>query len=339
MATTTYQCNVCKRVIQKKDNLSGLTIFGKCIITSGCLGQLNRLTRNIDNSREVFPSAVSGIVDYTPRKAFFSYSQTLLSDIWTVNHNLSTFPAINVYVTTNTGSDLVPLDPEQFTISVIDKDTVNLKFNQPYIGTAQCLARSTTLRTMSAAVASSLVRVTSDGLITMAIPEVVINPQPIPNTTMDGLGFDFEVLVQEPSQQIVSSVEHVDPAVDGDSPWDDWPKILIRKRKNYVIRTKNVLDFLAFGSNAKATDIPNGTQIYFNSIAFPSVVMRPINSRELLLMLSNEPFQPIDKVKDKVVDVGEMLGTRLNYFVYMDGDLFVDSSVIETSYPTTLKVT
>jgi hypothetical protein len=338
MATTTYQCNVCKRVIQKKDNLSGLTIFGKCIITSGCLGQLNRLSRNIDNSREVFPSAVSGILDYTPRRAFFSYDQSLLSDTWTINHNLSTFPAINAYVSTIEGTALLPLDPEQFTISVIDKDTVNIKFKQPYIGTAQCIARSTTLRSPSTVKTSSLVQISTNGLITMAIPEIVINPPPIPNTTMDGLGLDVEVLVQEPSQQIVSSVEHIDPTVDGNSPWDDWSKILVRKRKNYLIRTKSILQFLAFGSNAKASDIPNGTQIYFNRIAFPNIVLRSINARELLFLMSNAPYAPIDKIKDKVVDVGEMLKTPLNYFVYMNGDLFVDSSLVETSYPTTLKV-
>lgn len=338
MATTTYQCNVCKRVIQKQDNLVGLTIFGKCIITNGCLGQLNRLSRNIDSNREVFPPSLTGLLDYSPRKAFFSYSQTLLTNIWTITHNLSTFPAVSVYASTlNTGT-LVQLSPEEFSIIIVDKNTVNLKFIQPYTGIAQFISRSTTTTNNSIASASTLVQVTTNGLITLAVPEIIINTVPIPTTNMNGLGLDMEVIVQEPSQQSQTTIEHVDSAMDPSSPWNDWPRILIRKRKNYVVRTKNILDFLAFGSNATIQAIPNGTRIFFNRIAFPNVVLRAINSRELLFLLSSAPYQPIDKIKDEVIDVGEMVDTPINYFVYNNGDLFVDSSLVEISYPNTLKV-
>jgi hypothetical protein len=337
MPTTTYQCNVCKRIIQKQDNLTGLTVFGKCIITNNCLGQLNRLDRNIDSNREVFPPTLTGLLDYTPRKAFFQFTQNLLSNAWYVKHDLSTFPAVSVYVSTVAGSALVQLDPEKFSIIIVDKNTVTLQFDQPYTGIAHFISRSTTTTNNTIIGRVPLVKITTNGLITMAVPETIINPVPIPITTMDGLGFDLEIITQEPSQKSETTIEHINPQVDSLSPWNDWPKILVRKRKNYVIRTKNILDFLAFGTNAKAIDVPNGTQIFFNRVAFLNIPLRAMNSRELMFLLSNAPYQPIDKVKDKIVDVGEMLDTPLNYFVYSDGDLYVDSSLVETSYPNTLR--
>src|SRR6266851_5840264 len=103
MTTLTFQCSTCKRQITKTENKNGITVLGKCIITKNCLGQLYKLSRNLDNVREVFPFAVDGLIDYTPRKAFFEHTQSLLATQWMVSHNLSTSPAVSVYVTDTGG--------------------------------------------------------------------------------------------------------------------------------------------------------------------------------------------------------------------------------------------
>lgn len=336
MAITTYQCSECKRQIGKQDNLLGLTVFGKCIITDGCLGQLYRIGRNIDNKRETFPSEVEGLIDYVPRKAFSPYTQTILASSWMIQHNLSTSPAVSVYVN-DSHNNLVRLDPEQFSIIIVDKNTINLIFQQSFTGVAQCISRSTTLTQDVIAMPSTLTKISNNGVITMAVSQTIINSPPLPNTIMDNLRFNFEMIVTEPSQIAQSSIENIGTVSIGSS-WDDWTKILIAKRKNYLVRTKSVLSFLVFGTKTLASDIPNGTRIQFNRIQFPNDVLRAINSRELLFLLSNPPYASIDKVKDKLIDVGEMIDTNINYFVYMNGDLYVDSTIIETSYPSTIRV-
>src|ERR1700757_2859051 len=98
MATITYQCNICERQIDLLENPKGLTVFGKCIITNGCKGKLNQLTRNPDNNRESFPSEVAGLQDYVQRRAFFPYIQSLPQNVWNINHNMGTSPAVDVYI-------------------------------------------------------------------------------------------------------------------------------------------------------------------------------------------------------------------------------------------------
>jgi hypothetical protein len=337
MATISYQCNKCNRTIQKQENKSGITVFGKCIITEGCLGQLYKLSRNMDNSRESFPFSVGGLIDYTPRKAFYEHTQTLLATSWLVTHNLSTSPAVSVYAEDVNG-DLKQLNQDNFTIQILNKNQINLVFTQPFKGIAQCIARSTTTTVVSSVAQSTQVRVTNNGLLTLAIPELIVNPPPVPTIQMESLPFSLEIIIQRPSQEPVSSSENITKDLSDESPWNDWPKILIRKRKNYVVRAKEISNFIAFNSNSTITDIPNGTRIQFTRILWPASPYRIIQSRELLFLLANSPYEPIDKIRDKIIDVGEMIDSPINYFTYRDGELYVDSSVIESTYPSTIKV-
>lgn len=337
MATITYQCNTCKRVITKQENPIGLTVFGKCVITQNCLGKLYTLSRNIDSNREVFPKEVDGLLDYSPRKAFFNFTQTLPANVWPIKHNLSTFPAVTVYTPDSSGN-LNPLDPTNFNISIVDKDNIKLIFNQPLTGTAQCISRSTTTSMSTAPTTSTQIQVTINGLITLAIPQTIINTPPFPNIDMSNLTFNLQVDVTQPSQQEQSSLEYIPAETNVASPWNDWPHILVKKRKNYIVRTKNIFNFLAFGQNANTTSISNGTQLRFSQILFPNTTLTPIPARTLLFLLSNAPYASIDKVRNKIIDVGEMIDTQIDYFTYQNGELYVDSSVIENSYPDIVKV-
>lgn len=337
MTTISYQCDICKRAISKTENKSGLTVFGKCIITQGCHGKLYKTSRNIDDIREVTPFAADGLMDYVPRKAFFEHPQTLLTNQWFINHNLATSPAVTVYVQTVDGS-LVQLDQDNFTITVVNKNSVNLTFNQSYRGVAHCVARSTTTTTVASAAAVTEIKVTNNGLLTMAIPEVIINTPPAVNVTMSNLPFNIQVMIKTPSEPEAPSLEFIGADIDRSSPWSDWPRILVKKRKNYVIRTKNILKFLAFGSNAKIDSIPNGTEFRFTTMLLPGSSANSIESRELFFLLSNPPYASIDKVKDKLIDVGEMIASPTDAFVYRNGELYVKSTVVETTYPNIMRV-
>lgn len=316
----------------------GLTVFGKCIITQNCLGKLYTLSRNIDSTREVFAPEVEGLLDYSPRKAFFNFTQPLPTSIWRIEHNLSTSPAVTVY-TPNNSNNLAPLDPGNFTVTPIDPNNITISFNQAYTGVAQCVSRSTTISTAPPPATSTQVQITINGLITLAIPSTIINTPPVPNIDMTNLTFNMEVDITQPSQQEQSSLEFVTSALNNTSPWNDWHSILVRKRKNYLVRTKNIFDFLAFGENASSTSIPNGTQLRFSQILFPTTILTSIPARTLLFLLSNSPYASIDKIRNRVIDVGQMIDTPIDYFTYTNGELYVDSSVIEGSYPDIIQAT
>ena len=338
MSTITYQCNVCRRIIQKLENQQGITIFGKCIITDQCHGKLYKIDRNIDNNRETFPFAVSNLSDYTPRKAFYNHNQTLSTPIWRITHNLSTSPAVVVY-TKNTNGTLILLNQDAYTIEIIDKNVVNLKFNQSFNGVAQCMARSTSATTIQTIQSKNNVKITSNGIITLSIPEIIVFNIPTPDIIMDNLQFNIVISVEKPNTPKTLFTETILPERISGSSWSDWSKILLRKRKNYIVRTLNLTSLTAFAPliSGKST-LPNGTKIRFEQIQFPNGILSPIESRQLLALLSTSPYAPIDKLKNKLIDIGEMIDTQLNYFTYIDGELYVDSNVIESTYPDIIKV-
>lgn len=339
MATITYQCNTCKRILQKLENKQGMTVFSKCIITDGCHGKLYKIDRNIDNSRESFPSEVLGLSDYSPRKAFYRHDQTLSSKTWRVEHNLSTSPAITVYIK-NTSNELVLLNQDEYVITIADNNTVNLTFTQNYTGTAQCIARSTTISNVQTKTTITNIQVTSNGVLTIAVPEIMVNDYPIPSVDMISSTFQLSMITEKPSSSQITSVESFSASLVTGLSWSDTSKIIIRKRKNYVVRHKNILSLSTFLTlKAGATTLPNGTKLYFTDMQIPHSGMVPIDSRKLLFLLSKSPFASVDKVKNQFVDVGEMLDTTFNYFTYIDGELYVNSVNVENTYPDIVKVT
>ncbi len=338
MATITYQCSVCKRKIQKLENKQGLTVFSKCIITEGCHGKLYTIDRNIDNIRETFPFSDSTLMDYTPRKAFYKHFQTVSTRNWRIEHNLLTSPVIVIY-SENTDGSLTQLNQNEFIINIIDKNTVNVVFTQNYKGIAQCIARSTTLTPNIPTKTTANIKITSNGILTLSIPEILVFAPPTPDVVMDNLPFNVIISIEKPSTPKITYSEVISTTIDSNISWADWHKILLRKRKNYIVRTKNILTFAGFQPllSGKST-LPNGTLIRFEKIQFPNSGIDIIESRKLLVLLSNSPYAPIDKIKNKIIDVGEMIGTNIDYFTYIDGELYVDSSVIENTYPDIQKV-
>jgi hypothetical protein len=136
--------------------------------------------------------------------------------------------------------------------------------------------------------------------------------------------------------------------------WAGWDRSLVRNRRHYTLKTKEIINFRAFSDIRTANEaIPEGTVVRFIGIDFgdglcaaqaaeedpgiPDIPLedqfRPIESRDLFIFLSDEPFQSVDKVRDKLIDSGEMIGTELDFFIYSNGDLYTDIENIENTYP------
>lgn len=351
MATITYQCSVCDRTIDILEKPANINVFAKCIITNGCRGKLNKLSRNQDNNRESYPPPVLGLQDYVQRKAFYEHNQQILNPVWNIQHNLGAVPAIDVFIQTDTTTNsLTKLNINDYKITIIDKNTCNITLQGPYKGKAHLVARTSTQEFDIAPVSTNdLFKVTYGGIFVFAIPKYLtkfeVPPQP-PYTPAD-LPLDLlyqnirlRVSVTEPNKEEIICVESVNLKTLNSTPWIGWKEILLRKRRNYYIRYKSIFSFTSTFEldTVTAKDIPDGTQVKFLEIDFGTGSFQPIEQGDLLLLLANSPYQAIDKIRNKVIDVGAMIKNDYDYFLYQGGELYTSSVNIQNTYPQIEKV-
>lgn len=347
MATITYKCNVCSRDIDLLENSKGLSAFSKCVITYGCKGKLLKTKRNPNNIREKFPSEVSGIEDYNQRKALFTFSQPTTKPVWTINHDLNVSPAISVYVNDINGT-LVSLSPENYTTKIVNKNQVKIYFKDSYKGKAQLVSRSS-IKTVPIASnkSASLVQTSSNGYLVFAVPKILTRfeypPTVLPpiQTPYDlsNLNIRIEVSIKRPNEEEEICTEFLTSSLI-DTPWSGWSEVLIRRRRNYYVFAKNILDFRTFGGdNLKFSDIPDGTQLRITRVDYGTGVLQPIPQEGLYLLLSNSPYTANDKIKDKVVNLANMVDNTIDYLSFTTSDFFVDSTQIEKTYPDIIKTT
>lgn len=362
MATISYKCDTCKRAVELVENSQGFTVFGKCVITSGCTGRLYRTERNPNNVRESSPLFVSGLDNYVPRRAFHEFKQGLLADKWNVAHGLGTTPAIFVFEITD-GGETIPLDNSAYTVKEIDKNNISLTFSKRIRGIVHSVARSTVPVVPSVVdIEGETVQASSKGIITFAIPKYLtqvrgtvpeasspatspgVSPTPTPTPTpsasmpmslctSDKIKIEIEII--RPNEEPFICFEEIPYKVDNRSPWSGWNEVLVRKRRNYCIRTSEILSWKIFGgAELTKNDIPNGTRIRFLRIEYDdNNRYLEIPSRALLMLLAKEPHEYADKIKDRVIDVGELIGDAPNYFVYEDGEIYLEESKVEKTYP------
>jgi hypothetical protein len=147
----------------------------------------------------------------------------------------------------------------------------------------------------------------------------------------------LEVIIQKPNDQPIICLETLFPKNQG-SPWSDWDEILLNKRKSYYIRTKSILDFDTFdNAELKFDDIPEGTTIKFTRIDYGTGVLEPLQQKGLILLLSKSPYSFIDKIKDKIIDLGEIVLNDVDFLVYKNSDIYSSESIIENVYPEIVK--
>lgn len=335
MSTVTYKCNVCKREIKKLENKSGLTVFSRCIITDGCRGNLNKISVDPDNIRESFPAPVSGIQDWFPRRVFYEHNQNVPSREWIVDHNLSVNPTVSVF--SNDSGVISELNQDDYTVSIIDKNSISIAFSSPINGIAHCLAKTSIPNKPSFIVPDvPLNQVTGNGFFVFAVPQLITKSentmQSVPfNTLNETIQIEIEVI--KPNEEPVTCFEELDGDLN-DTAWQGWDTVLVRNRRKYNLKAKSIDDFRTFSDiQSLDEDIPNGTIIRFLRIDYGDGVWQVIPSRGLFMFLSEEPHQSVDKIKDNLIDIGEMLGSKNDFFVYRDGEVFVDVDNIEVTYP------
>jgi hypothetical protein len=336
MATILYKCDTCKREIALTENPVGMTVFAKCVITEGCKGKLYKLSRNANIVREDldFPPVVQGLNDYTRRRVFYEKDIVISSNPWKIEHSLGVAPAVSVYFTDETTGQQYEVSADDYVVTTVDKDNLEIDFGGQRKGTVHLVARSSVPReVVTVTDATDLFQVSHDGYMDFAVP-IIVNDGDEKISTSD-ININLQIEIQIPSNPIILvDDEYLLDGQDSDSPWFGWDTILLRKRRVFTTKSMQILDFFSatFDDINTLDDIPDGTTFEIQQIQFTDT-LSSIESRLLFLLLSQTPFQAPDKIRNQIVDVGELLLSSTSRFFVFDGEVFIDRSNIERMYP------
>lgn len=345
MSTISYKCATCKREVELLENQKGLTIIGRCILTDGCSGKMQTIERNPYNVRESYEYFDTDYLENNSRNKFFKHIQKNVNTVWRITHNLNNHPFVVVYL--NTVNGVEKIDNSAYQVEYYDANTL-LITGISGSGVAHCTARTSNRDSVIAATdINTSFQVTVGGTFTFAIPKYLtklegtptVTPTPtVPLDLFDIGTIKIEIGITRPNEDEVVCFEKI-PVDQTSSSWLGTNEIMIRNRRNYYVKMKNILNFTTF-DNASLTfaDIPNGTKIRFLKIDYGTGIQQDIPSRGAFLLLSKYPFKIADKVVNKVIDLGEIIESPYWYMTYQDGEVFISTDAIENTYPDIRKV-
>ncbi len=337
MTVIVYTCDTCKRSIDIVQNKQGLESMQRCIITDGCRGKLTQSDRLQDYLRGSPTARVLGLEDWSPRKMLFTFRQSVENTIWHVVHDLGVFPAIQIYVNREMS---VPYDPtvpckiqqpsivtqteiniNDVTITVINDNSFTITFPTAQSGTVQCVARSSAPKnstTVTPVSPAALFQLTNSSELSVA-------------TILSSTFINVTLTFITPAGALIDMVYSVDNIPSINSPWNDANTVVING-KIYVIRS---FDFIAGHTEFTNGTIPTGSSFYIKQVNG----IQPA-ARSILLLLSNSPYNDIDKVVDRLIDPTRIVSTQQaqSAFVYQSGQLFGLTSLLESVYPYIYKV-
>lgn len=325
MPIVVYKCDVCKREIQLQRNIDGLETISRCVITHGCRGKLYHQKVLQDYIRGTLPEDVTGLENWLQRKVLHNHTQAIERQEWIIEHNLGTFPSVSVFVDRPIEGDLD--NREEITptdVEIVDPDTLLLRFERPWSGIAQLVARASDPNLLQPFVREA---------------EEVILPQQISNngaitiaTQISSIGerstISLRIRYQLANNEFRVITYPVDDQPSTNSPWVDFDKVVV-KGKVYTVRSFN-------GIVAEMTTgvIVSGTNFRFTSIDKTGNEFVSINPNEVLILLANEPFETVDKIKDRFVDVTSVTSTKNPFALAYDaGEFFANEEIIEPVYP------
>ncbi len=311
MTVIVYKCDTCKREKEILENEKGLESIYRCTITKGCHGKLTRHKVLKDFIREQLSDDVVGLDNWVPRNLLYNHTQHLKSKEWVIEHNLQTFPSIQVYVYRPIDGkfQLSEIVPEQ--ILPIDENNIKVIFNREYDGIAQLIARNTKVFDDVEFIEPSvdIIQVSNSQELTIL-------------TQLSKFDTDNIILTLEYTNvdYTITTLYAVDRQPSIISPWVDYNKVLY-KGKLYDVRSFNInIEEMASGliknnSTVKITHI-NGN---------------PIIENDCHIVMANPPFETFDKVVDKIIDCFDTISKPLD-LIY-NTDIYARATIIKTIYP------
>lgn len=324
MTVIVYKCDTCNREIEIPQNINGLETVGRCIITHGCRGKLYQQKVLPDYTRGNLSPGVDGLQNWIPRKVLYDHTQTIQRDTWTIQHDMGTAPVVSVYVDRPTSQD--PNNREEITpddIIIQDENIVILKFDRPWSGIAQLVTNQSDphiFDTQPIVQSETARQFSTSGEITIATRINTVGQNNIVNINIEYTNVNQTTI----DQQYVADDQ---PSIN--SPWIDYDRAVI-KGKIYTIRSFN-----AIIPEMTSGVITSGSTMQFNAIdPNNDGNFRQIQQGEVLLLLSQHPYQVVDKITNQFVDVSKVTSDQNNFGLYYDnGEFYNQPDIIETIYP------
>lgn len=326
MAVVVYKCDTCKREIELQQKVNSMERIQRCIITHGCRGKLYQLRVDPDYVRGSLPPDVVGLDNWQQRKVLYNHTQSIERDVWVVEHNLGTYPAVSVFIDRPIEDDLenqqeiVPQD-----IIIIDPNTIKIVFDRPWSGMAQVIARQSDPNLLQPYVRE---------------PEQTIPPYQLSKlgeitvaTRISTIGEPTNVNIQvtytttQGTNPVITYAADNQPSLN--SAWVDYDKVVI-KGKIYTVRSFN-----AIVPEMTSGVIGNGSTFVFTGIDDNNDnQMRNIEPDEVIILLSNEPYEVFDKIDNKFINVTDSTSTNNPFaFFYDSGEFLALQDIVQTTYP------
>lgn len=315
-----YQCDVCKRKVRVPANNYSINIIQRCIITYGCKGKLHKASQASEiNSTPAIPPEVSGVQDWFQRKVLFTYTQAIKSTTWAIQHDLAGKPVVQTFVYEQSGDTQVLTEVTPKSITVIDLNNIEVEFDQPQSGIAQCIALASAnavnpniTSTPTSTVPTTDTQITSGGELTIAT---------LDTSTL----IDLTVQYISPTTTTPLTIQYVgvddNPSID--SAWVGTNRVFVGG-KPYIVRSFNLLTHEVAPAYFNNHLVANGSPFYFQGLTG--------TPGQNLILLSNSPFSTVDRVYDRYIDLGFVSTTQPELY-YTTGEAFAEPSIIRTIYP------
>lgn len=292
---TLYTCNTCQKSKQFTEEQLISLQPSRCTITDNCKG-----TMYLDH---INSSSLINNSPYGSRKRFFEHTQTVGAYKWNIDHNLQSYPDVQVFrqVVINEKLDYLLMDPNDYVVTHAENKTT-IEFAEKINGIAHLIAKASAdhiINTTSTTV--EYIQATANTILTIATPYKLVDDiqttiliSAINNTTGKETDIDMVLTAHKLNTNISLF----------DTPWKDSQVISINN-KFYRVRS---IRFANFCTNNHISD---GSPIFFN------------NDSESLILLSSYPY--LDSV-DKSTLVIPISGLRDYSCKVSKNELTVDAS-------------
>lgn len=315
-----YQCDKCTRKVRVLTNKYGIDTLSRCNITLNCRGSLRQIKQlSLINNTPQFAPEVNGVQDWFQRRIFYQFTQSLQSNVWTINHNLANNPIITAYVYGVVDNQTVLIQDSNFTTQLIDSNTTQITFTRPVSG----IAHAVTLSSQKGNIATPIVldpqfQITNDsGDITVAVRVSGDAPD---SWSADSININIKYATPNGTTIEYLKVQRSPSIV---SPWIGVKRI-VANGKIYMVHSFNLTTQPPADSVFQAGTILNGTQ--FNITQLNGV---NISNGDILILLADSPYTPVDRSILTFIDAG-----RADVIMtYDSGTASVPVTAITNTYP------
>lgn len=312
---TVYRCDTCSRKIRVPTNRHSFDVVQRCIITKNCVGKMHKVfTRKEANEVSSIADDVPNISNWFQRKVFYSHTQSIEKDTWTIIHNLANKPMLQVFVyqLVDNAETLVEVQPSA--VEVVDSNTIIVRFPRAYKGVVQCVATASA-NTINPSIAveveeTTAFTLTNNGEITIA--------------TLDSTSPVTRKLSYKAGSTVEIEYNNIDDQPSLLSSWVGSSAVYIGGRK-YTVRSFNIRSHPNAAAIFAAGTITNGSQVWFSGGV-------SAQSGENLILLGQSPFAPVDKIVNRYVDVASISLTQPE-LTYKSGEITCNTSIIKSTYP------